>query len=402
VNTVEIVIWSAMLGALLLIVCAALADVLRAGSIPAWRGLAFVLLTSGSAVLMTGLPEFLLGITDERLLLPLKVSMGPLSGALALTYLGIWVGGLLDDRLLKMVVVGGAFGLLAAAAVLAISAINMPQFPPSLLLGWSAAVNYVSVVMAGVVAVRGLVLGDSLAAWMVAACLCLAVMVAGLYVKGLQLGGGMWLWVLTAIATVGYFLIVMGLTLLRNRSLKRLRKLALGDYSTDEITGLNMGSVLVGKVDDAMWRSMRVGRGTAVIALWIDNLYALSDTAGIQIESEIRSRLTAKVRRAVGFRHVTGLMQARCYMVAISAVQDRARVLDVAQRILIQLQRPIIVGELIGTVHTYIPLVGIGIVHVPKHLHSTPLPVMDLAQTLAMRASEGAGSIIEQEIATQQ
>jgi hypothetical protein len=110
VKTIEIVIWSALFGALLLLVLGALADALRARVLSAWRGLAFVLLTSTEVLLLTGLPEYLVQITDPHFLLPLKIAFGPLTGALSLIYLGVWLGMNFEDRLIKTLLVWGAQG----------------------------------------------------------------------------------------------------------------------------------------------------------------------------------------------------------------------------------------------------------------------------------------------------
>jgi hypothetical protein len=64
VNIAEVVIWSAMMGALLLLASVSAVDVVRLGNVAAWRGLGFVLLTGASSVVMSGLPEYLLDITD--------------------------------------------------------------------------------------------------------------------------------------------------------------------------------------------------------------------------------------------------------------------------------------------------------------------------------------------------
>jgi hypothetical protein len=129
VNTSEIVIWSAMLGALLTMAVVAAADALRTGSLPAWRGLAFVVLTGGSAVLLTGLPEQLLGITDPRFLLPAKLGIGPMAGALALTYQGNWLGVAMEDRLLRWVIAGGAGLIVAGTLCLLLAYMAWPAVP---------------------------------------------------------------------------------------------------------------------------------------------------------------------------------------------------------------------------------------------------------------------------------
>lgn len=388
-----------MLGALLLLSFAAAADVLRSGSLPAWRGLAFVLLTSGSSLLMTGLPEYILGISDTRLALPAKVALGPLSGALALTYLGIWMGMVAEDRLQRLLSVAGSFMLLFAAVGMSILALSNPAMQESTLLATSGAVSLVAAFMAGTVALRGMLMGDPLARWMLIACGCLSVMVSGLYAKGLRLTANPWIWVLTALATVLYFFIVIVLTLTRNRSQKRLQKIAQGDHSQDDITGLHTGSVLLSKVDDAMWRSLRAGKETAIVAIWLNNLYALNDQAGQHIEHEIRMRLTANLRRAVGSRNVIGLMQARCYLVVVSAVQDRQLVAKTASRLFKWISQPMQVGEIVGEPMTYTPDVGIGVVFISAKAHRAPLPAMDLAQQLAQAAVQKPERILHEDFA---
>ncbi len=387
-----------MLGALLLLACVAAVDVMRSNSLPAWRGLAFMLLTGSACVVMTGLPEYLLNIQDERLLLPVKVALGPLSGALALLYLGIWLGRVFEDRLLRVAVFGGSACLLLAAVVMIAWTVFVPSASAQHLIAASGIVNLASVVLALVVAFRGATLGDLLARWMVLACVCLAVMVVGLYAHGLKLQAQPWLWLMTALASTAYFLIVIALTLQRNLTLKRLHRAARGNRFTDDITGLPMGSLLLSKVDDAMWRSARQGRDSAVIAVWLNNIYDLSEDAGHEIEHEIRVRLTALLRQAVGFRNVVGLLQARCFLVVVSSVQDRAAIERIAQRILGKINRPMRVGDLGIQAHDFVPQTGVGVVHVPTIDHGAPLPAIDKAQKLAQLASTGPEPIVYQEL----
>jgi GGDEF domain-containing protein len=398
VNITEIVIWSSMMGALLLLMLVAATDVVRLGNIAAWRGLSFVVLTGVSSIVMSGLPEYLLDITDERVLLPAKVTMGPLSGALTISYLGIWFGQGFEDRFLRRLIVYGAFMTLLAAVGMGVWACVSPSTPSRLLLSISAGINILSAVMACMAAVRGTMLGDQLARWLFLASLFLTVMVVGLYGKGMQLEADTWAWGITAVCTVGYFLVVTSLTLFRNQSLKRLTRLARGNNLMDEITGLPIGSMLLSKADDALWRSYRMESESAVIALWLNNLYALNDDAGHYIEHEIRSRLTATLRQAVGFRNVVGLMQARCFVVVISSVQDRAQVEKRAQRLLVSITKPMKVGDLVGQPHDFTPQVGIGIVYVPASDHTEPMLAMDKAQKLAQQSCEQDSKILHQEL----
>jgi GGDEF domain-containing protein len=166
----------------------------------------------------------------------------------------------------------------------------------------------------------------------------------------------------------------------------------------DEITGLPIGSLLISKVDDALWRSYRMESESAVLAVWLDNLYSLNDDAGHYIEHEIRSRLTANLRQAVGFRNVVGLLQARCFVVVISAVQDRTQIEKRAARLLAGISRQMKVGELVGQPHDFLPQVGIGIVYVPASDHTEPMLAMDRAQKLAQQACSDANKIVRKEM----
>lgn len=387
-----------MMGALLLLALVSAVDVVRLGNIAAWRGLSFVVLTGVSSVVMSGLPEYLLGVTDDRLLLPFKVAMGPLSGALTLTYLGIWFGQSFEDRILRIGIVYGAIVSLVTAIGLAVWAYTSPETSAYLLLAASAGINILSAVIAAVMAVRGTMLGDKLARWLLLASLFLTVMVLGLYSKGMGFALGNLAWTITAVCTVGYFLVVTTLTLIRNQDLKRLTRLARGNNLTDEITGLPVGSMLLSKVDDALWRSYRMESESVVLALWLNNLYSLNDDAGHYIEHEIRSRLTANLRQAVGFRNVVGLLQARCFVVVISAVQDRGQVEKRAQRLLGSICRPMTVGDLVGQPHNFTAEAGVGIVYVPASDHGEPMLAMDKAQKLAQQACSEPGKIVQQEL----
>jgi GGDEF domain-containing protein len=393
VDTIEVSIWAGMAGALALLLVAALADLVRTGRIAAWRALAFLLLTGTSALLMTGFPEHVLGLQQTRSLLPAKASLGPLSGALALSYLGMWLGIVVEDKLIRYTVAGGSLFLVFTSAGLALWAYLDPDLSPNDVLAVSAMVTFTSVVFAVVVAVRGAVLGDPLARAMAFACICLAGMVAGLYAKGMQVSGfGPWAWLFTALCTVGYFLIVIALTIQRNQAMARLRRLARGVQASDAVTGLPTGVDLMTQVDDALWRSERVKREAAVIAVWVSNLYELSGVAGQQVDQEIRSSLTARLRRAVGFRNVVGLYHPRCFIVVVSAVQDARVVRRVAERLRAYLLEPMLVGALTQDGYTYRPEMGIGIVRV-EGTHEQPSVAMDDAEQLAQAARGVEGGI---------
>ena len=392
-HTSELIIWVALLGALLSFATAAAVNVVRHRNGPARRGLFFVLSVGGSAVLLSGLLEFLLGITGTHQLLFFKAVVPALASALALAYLGVWFDIVLEDKLMARTVAWGTRFLVAAGTGLGLWVLLAPSTPAFTVLSAGAVVGALSVVFGITVSVRGAALGDPLGRAMAAACFCMAGMVAGLYAKALQLpGAGNPVWALTAVCTLAYFLTVVDLTTQRARQLRRLQKLANGSHTSDRVTGLPTGAKLMEQVDDALWRSARANREAAVIAVWVNNLYELSAQAGVHVDHEIRASLTARLRRAVGFRNVVGLHHQRCFVVVVSAVQDERAVRVAVQRLRHFLLPPMLVGALSKDDHTFTPELSIGVVRVPAG-SAEPLEVLDDAEQLAQAARAVPGGV---------
>ncbi|MDI1341423.1 GGDEF domain-containing protein [Polaromonas sp.] len=387
----ELALWSAMAGAILLLSLVAAADLVASRSVSAARGLAFILLTGGLSILLSGLPEMLLPALRGRVLLPLKASFGPLSGALALTYLGVWVGAARDDRLIRWTVAGGSFALVLAAVVLAIIALLEDVWTSAQVIAAAAVVNALSVLCAAVVAARGVTLGDALARWMVVACLCLAGMVGGLYSKALQ-ATGLGMAVLTVACTIGYFLIVIALTLQRNREQRKLKRLARSLADPASGVDMTLGSRLLPQVEDALWRSARVGRDCVVAAISIANLYQLGGVAGHGVDQQILVVLLARIRRIVGFRNVVGLYHPRCFVLVVSAVQDPRRSQLLAARLRRELREPVSVsaGQ---NLHVFKPSIGVGLIRIAGSC-TDALGVINRAEQLALEATQLSAGVI--------
>lgn len=384
-SSLELSIWAAMLGALLTFLGSATVEALRNPTLAAWRAVGFIALMGSAATLMSGWFEQVVQFADPSVLLSAKVTLGPLSGALALYYLGIWFGKIAQDPWLdRLIRWGSAFQCLAGVALL-LGSLLWPSDARMWLWG-AFGVNLLSVVLALSAATRGVSLGDHLAKGMVVACICLGVMVLGLYAKGLGLLSSALVWSLTAVCTSAYFLITTVLSIQRNRQLNLIKRMSEGVAQKDEITGLPVGGLLLSKIDDAVWRSVRMGRECAVLAVWVDNLYAFNDEVDRSIEHEIRHVLTARIHRAVGFRHTLGLIQARCFVSGVSAVSDRNMLMGKLSTLAQHLQRPLQVGLMLGQPQVFEPKIAIGLVWVGVGHLSDPLTAMDQAQSLAQSA----------------
>ncbi|MBC7918445.1 MAG: GGDEF domain-containing protein [Rhodoferax sp.] len=397
-DTSEIVVWSAMLGGLLTLVVAFIADVLMNRNIASWRGLTFVILTGTSCLLMTGLPELLLPGIPSLTVQILKSSLGPLSGALALSYLGLWIG-ITEDWVVRAAVRWGPPVLIAATFVLILIPLRQEDLDPMRLVAITAPINFLSVVLATVASIRAARLGDPLARWMVVACGFLAVMVSGLYTHDLLLAHlGLGALIFIAFSTVAFFLVVTAIGIRRNRQTRQLQRLAGLSTGIDAATGLPKGSVLLTKVDDAFWRSARLHRECTVICLHLRNLYELAEIAGHSTDQQILSTLAARMRRAVGFRNVVGLYHPRCFVVVISAVKQAEMVDRLVVRLRYVLDSPLTIVGAEGGHYSFTPRYGLGIVTVPA-VSADPVTIIDQAERLALASELHADQHADQAVA---
>ncbi len=394
-DTQEVVVWSAMLGGLLTLAAAFVADVMMNRSIASWRSLTFVLLTGTACMLMTGLPELLFPNLPNTLVQVLKSSLGPLSGALALSYLGLWLGPATDDRVIRQAVTWGPPILITATVFIVLIGFAQPNYDLADLVVITAPINGLSVLLATIVSVRAANQGDQLARWMVLACFFLAVMVCGLYTHAALLAHyGLGTLVFVAFSSVAFFLVVTGLGIRRNRQLRQLQRLAGLASGVDAATGLPKGSVLLSKVDDAFWRSARQRRECTVICLHVRNLYELAEIAGHTADQQILATLAARIRRAVGFRNVVGLYHPRCFVVVISSVKQTEMVDRIVMRMRYVLDNPLTVVGVEGGNYSFTPRYGLGILTV-QAASADPVTTIDEAERMALASEHEAFAAIE-------
>jgi GGDEF domain-containing protein len=343
-----------------------------------------MLLAGSSCVVLSGLPEDVFPTLPPTTMLIFKASLGPLSGALTLTYLGQWLGVAAEDRLVHRTIVWGAAALIASAVGMAAVLVMYADKSSEVILIVAAWVNCASVLMATFASARAAQLGDTLARWMVVACLLLAISVSGLYAHSLrQTAMHPVVWLITSCGTVGFFLVVVALGITRNRLNRRLERLSGLSRGMDPATGLPRGSVLLSKVDDAFWRSTRLNAECAVVCIHLRNLYELSETAGHSIDQQILAAMTARIRRAVGFRCVVGLYHPRCFVVVFSAVKQPKLVARLMERLRYLLAKPLTVVGQTDANFAFTPHFSFGMVTIDPS-GADPATVIDQAERIAL------------------
>ena len=390
----ETFIWSALAGALLLVLLAVIADLWVNLGKATLQNVGFVVVTSCAILSLSGLPEHILQISQPSAWFAFKLAIGPLASAQAFYSLGTWLGLNAEDTLIGILVsIGTGLGTIVGLVLLAAS-IWAPLGSFEEMMVAAGGVSIVIVMLGMVITLRAASLGDGLALPMFAACVCLAVLAGGLYVKVLLPDAGLTVWLITASAAVLYYMIVVNLTLRRERQFRHMQKLAKGIHDDDPVTGLPTNAVLVSKVDDSLWRAQRNNRGSMVMAVWINNLYGVAETAGRESEQEIRMMLTARLRRAMGFRHVMGAYHPRCFVITISTLKTQSLMHLLAIKAQKALSAPMIVGSVVGRPYKFNPEIGFAIVYVNSE-GASAIQVMDQAERLAQHAQASLAGVLQ-------
>lgn len=337
----ENTVWSMMAGGLLALALAAAGDALLTRSVGAVRNTLLILAIGITAVVLSGLTEILWPTLSGRPLLALQVGLAPLSCALGLRFLGIWLHGGNEDRRIRRLTAWGAHGMLAATLALVLAALLGGPQQDTTVLWFSALAGALMVALVLVVAVGATVQGDPLARWLILAGIVQAGMTSGLYLHALKVPGiGLGWSIFTAACTVVFALIVMMLIIVRNRENRRLARLARLETGVDPATGLATGAKLLSEIEHVFWRTGRLRGQCVVLCVYLGNLYELGEALGRTGDNQILAATAARLRRAVGFRCVVGLYQPRCFVIVIST--DRRRAVDdtVVQRVKTMVTQP--------------------------------------------------------------
>ena len=379
-----------MLGGLATLAAFALADALARRSLGSWRATLFVVLVGAACVLLTGITAILFPGLPPKVVHVLQNSMGLLSGALALRYLGFWMGVAREDRVVRASIGCGVFFLALAGCTMAVLTwMGTPEDAHGL-LATTAVINGIAIVPPIIALLRAITLGDRLARGMLANMGLLTVVVTGIYARGLNQDWGIFAWTLTALCTISFLMAATYLGLRRDRLHRRLERLARLAEGGDPSTGLPKGSVLISKVDDAFWRSARRHQECTVICLYLRNLYELAESAGHNADQQILSAMSARMRRSVGFRNVLGLYHPRCFVVVVSTDSKSRLVEMLLQRLHYLIAKPLRVTGPDYATYAFVPRFGIGAVSVIAS-DANAAAVVDQAERLALAADPETG-----------
>lgn len=381
-----------MAGGLLTVCLAALCDAALSRSKDALLGFGFVVLLASYALLLSGLVQFFFPDLPRTLVQVLQVGLGPLCCALALAFTGRWLHVRSEDPWITRITACGSLGMLLAAGMLVLFTLRSGSADIDALLWASAGACLLTLVLTGICAWRAALMGDWLAIWVAPTALALVTTLAGLYAQAAQPGVlPLPFAMVTAFSAVVYVAMIAALSIVRTRQAKRLERLAGLHLGHDPATGLPTGSALIAKVSDAFWRASRNGMACNVVCMHLHNLYDLGDLAGHGVEQQIALAMSARIRRALGFRCVVGLYHARCFIAVIQVPQqsNTERIASFVQRLRYLISKPMRVSGHGQTEHPFTPEWGISVVSTLPDDHDSSA-VLRKAEREAMRATQPA------------
>ena len=384
----ELAVWTVMLGGLATLAAVALVFAILVRSAHALRYLAFVTLTGLSSLMRTGLLESLLPEIPVGMLSLLKVCAGPLSAALVIRYMSIWLGGPQVDPAVHRLAFWGSAAMLLAALILGVLVFVVRDDQFYRLLRASAIITAVAAVIGLASSLRAAGMGDPLAGWAALAAASLTVGLFGLYAHSVRLPGfGLGTWILTVSCMLVYFLVASVVAILRIRDSQRLDRLARLDAGADPATGLPTGSMLLADVEHAFWRARHFRKECTLVCLHVSNLYALGQAAGRGVEHQIQAALAARIRRAAGFRCIVGLYHPRCFVVVLATDRRQRAVEATITRLRLIVALPFTVVGRDGRRHEFEPHLGLGVVK-PDLAQASPMDVINAAERQALGPAE--------------
>lgn len=376
----ELVVWSASLGAIAAVVVARLTDLAYHPGAAAAQAVGYHLTVLLFVALLSGVVEHTM-TPDPRALRAAQVLVGPVLIGLSNFWIRDWLKASQRDRLMA-----GALGVSAIATPLAgIACLALPgdlQLPAAGLLCLANG----GLTMA--LAARAWMLGDRLAPVMAIGCMLTLPAIGGLYLLAARSGdiGPGWQ-VLLAIAA-SLCNAQTGFVLWRRaRHERRVRRSDARPSQIDPVTRLASGTAVVQRLVEALRRRRRTRRDAAVLAILVFDLERVAEVAGPTGAHELLITLAARIQRQAGVVNPVGRYYEGCFVVTLEALHSAAALRTTALRIAASLRQSLDVPTRDGGSVPVRPDYGVGVVHLSRRrLYVDVDDVLHDAQEMAQAA----------------
>ncbi|MGQ2980132.1 MAG: diguanylate cyclase domain-containing protein [Polaromonas sp.] len=388
-SSAETVIWSAVAGAIALVVLLALVDAVYSRSQASVQSLIYLSACWLFFLLMSGLAEALLSQTDAPWVHTAQVLIGPLCAGLGAYGASHWLSASRRDRVTDLSFRGTTLLCLVGGPLCLL-------LPAGLQLAASALLTVVTLSVALWLAVRATQQGDRLAWGLAAGCLLTLPLQWGLYWLALNTTRPSLL-IQAVVALLGLLSVgAIAVTLwLRNHQDLQIRHQT--HSRRDPVTHLYSSTVMVQKIIRAQRRLLRTRRDGALMAVQIFDPERLLAQVGHYGLNDIYSQLARRMQRHTGVVNPAGRYYDRCFVVLIETLHSPRWIRTLGLRVASSLRKPLEVTSLNGERIKLSADIGVGMVH----LSGTARDVDDLLHevqdmAVAARAMRSRAALLDE------
>ncbi|MBA4328487.1 MAG: hypothetical protein C0428_09695 [Polaromonas sp.] len=388
-SSAETVIWSAVAGAIALVVLLALVDAVYSRSQASVQSLIYLSACWLFFLLMSGLAEALLSQTDAPWVHTAQVLIGPLCAGLGAYGASHWLSASRRDRVTDLSFRGTTLLCLVVGPLCLL-------LPAGLQLAASALLTVVTLSVALWLAVRATQQGDRLAWGLAAGCLLTLPLQWGLYWLALNTTRPSLL-IQAVVALLGLLSVgAIAVTLwLRNHQDLQIRHQT--HSRRDPVTHLYSSTVMVQKIIRAQRRLLRTRRDGALMAVQIFDPERLLAQVGHYGLNDIYSQLARRMQRHTGVVNPAGRYYDRCFVVLIETLHSPRWIRTLGLRVASSLRKPLEVTSLNGERIKLSADIGVGMVHlsgVARDVDDLLHEVQDMA--VAARAMRSRAALLDE------
>lgn len=387
-TALEIGIWSAHGGAVLVVAAGLAVAMFSRSRIAAVQALAFIAIASTYVSSASGFLEVVWPDRGAQDAARIALVTGPLAGALSLGLLVQWFATERLSRTLNLTLLGGTIGLLSVSVLCA--ALPLPAaLLVSLLAVWMGALT------GSFVTWRVAYDGDQLAWIMLGSCGCMVLTISGLS-WGLLASGNppIWAQVLTAVSAVAFYLVAGTAVALRVRYYTSISRALRRGTTVDGLTQLPTGVELEHRLMPLFARATRIQRTLALVGVHIANADDLGQTHGTRARDQALYALSLRLRASVGTRYGLGRARVDGFVLIIDEPRSFHAATALALRLADVLRRPMMLQAFQANDPNieWTPVVGIGVSPVVVDPTNAGMAI-DQAMSMAAECAEFASGV---------
>jgi GGDEF domain-containing protein len=375
-SAAEIMLWSAVTGAVGMVILTGLVDAAVSRTVAAWQLLAYLTTSSLIVILLGGLPEALWP-GDRAWLQMAQVLMAPLCAAIGSYGVSQWLYADRRDRTIRITLVVMTVSSLAGGPLCLL-------LSPASRLPASAALCITTMALALWLAVRAAQRGDSLAWGLAAGCLLALPAQLGLYYVALARNRpSLDLQAAVAFAALISILLTGMMIWRRSRQVRHLYQRQASDR--DPASGLFNSLAMLQKIITSQCNRRKTGGDGALMAVMLFEPESLLAQIGHSGLNELYRELALRMRRHTGIINPAGRYYDRCFLVLFETMHSPRWLRTLSLGVAASLRQPVELTSLSGERLQVSADIGVGIIHVSEGIKNVDELVHE-AQAVAAAA----------------